>query len=126
MSTRQPPDGPYLPGVPGSDPPLIGVPSDFVGGAKSLPLVVNWGPENCRLSSMGKFVNPGQWKPGQSGNPKGKPPGRLNRRTQQVLAEMQVKGLAPDAIGKAMVKAMAEIALDPREPKQLRIQATSR
>jgi hypothetical protein len=64
--------------------------------------------------------NSGMWKPGQSGIPKGKPPGQLNRRTQQVLAELQVKGLAPDAIG-----AMAEIALDPREPKQLRIQATS-
>jgi hypothetical protein len=74
---------------------------------------------------MVRSINPGNWKPGQSGNPKGKPRGRLNRRTQQVLAELQVKGLAPDAIGKAMIKAMAEIALDPREPKQLRIQATS-
>jgi hypothetical protein len=65
------------------------------------------------------------WKAGQSGNPKGRSPGQLNRRTQQVLAEMQVKGLAPDAIGKAMVKVAAEIALDPREPKPLRLQAIS-
>ena len=50
-------------------------------------------------------------------------PGQLSRRTQQVLAEMQVKGLAPDAIGKAMIKVAAEIALDPREPKPLRLQA---
>ena len=65
------------------------------------------------------------WVKGRSGNPKGKQPGQLNRRTQAITADLQLKGMAPDAMGKAMIKAMAEIALDPREPKQLRIQATS-
>ena len=65
------------------------------------------------------------WVKGRSGNPKGKQPGQLNRRTQAIIADLQLKGMAPDAMGKAMIKAMAEIALDPREPKQLRIQATS-
>jgi hypothetical protein len=65
------------------------------------------------------------WVKGQSGNPKGKKPGQLNRRAQAIIADLQLKGMAPDAMGKAMIKAMAEIALDPREPKQLRIQATS-
>jgi hypothetical protein len=41
------------------------------------------------------------------------------------VAELQVKGMSPDAMGLAIVKSMAEIALDPREPKQLRIQAGS-
>jgi hypothetical protein len=41
------------------------------------------------------------------------------------VAELQVKGMPPDAMGMAIVKAMAEIALDEREPKQLRIQAGS-
>jgi hypothetical protein len=63
------------------------------------------------------------WVKGQSGNPKGKKPGQLNRRTQAIMADLLPKGLSPDAIGKAVVKVMAEIALDPREPKQLRIQA---
>ena len=65
------------------------------------------------------------WVKGQSGNPKGKKPGQLNRRTQAIIADLQLNGMAPDAMGKAMIKAMAEIGLDPREPKQLRIQATS-
>jgi hypothetical protein len=89
------------------------------------PALVNLGPENFRFISMGKSVNPGQWKAGQSGNPKGRPRGQLNRRAMAKVAELQVKGMPPDAMGMAIVKSMAEIALDPREPKQLRIQASS-
>ena len=65
------------------------------------------------------------WAKGQSGNPKGRKPGQLNRRAMAKVAELQVKGMSPDAMGLAIVKSMAEIALDPREPKQLRIQAGS-
>jgi hypothetical protein len=65
------------------------------------------------------------WKPGESGNPKGRKPGQLNKRAMAKVAELQVKGMSPDAMGLAIVKSMAEIALDPREPKQLRIQAGS-
>ena len=34
-------------------------------------------------------IRPGLWKPGQSGNPAGKPPGTRNRATQMVLALME-------------------------------------
>ena len=63
------------------------------------------------------------WVKGQSGNPNGRKPGTLTKLRQAQKADLQVDGLTPDAMWIAIVKAMAQIALNPKEPKQLRIQA---
>lgn len=47
--------------------------------------------------------NPGQWKPGESGNPRGRPPGRPDKRllaTQQMLDEM--RNIVAVLVGKAL------------------------
>jgi hypothetical protein len=65
------------------------------------------------------------WVRGQSGNPNGRKPGTLTKLRRAQQADLQVDGLTPDAMGIAIVKAMAQIALNPKEPKQLRIQASN-
>jgi hypothetical protein len=63
------------------------------------------------------------WVKGQSGNPNGRKPGTLTKLRRAQEANLQVDGLTPNAMGLSIVKAMAQIALNPKEPKQLRIQA---
>lgn len=58
-------------------------------------------PEN----SDAKQGNPGQWRPGQSGNPSGKPRGAINRTTRAVLELL-------DGESEALTRKAVELAMD--------------
>ena len=62
-----------------------------------------WKPAPPPLPSEASEGNPGQWKPGESGNPRGRPPGRPDKRllaTQQMLDEM--RNIVAVLVGKAL------------------------
>lgn len=56
------------------------------------PWGTDWKPTPPPLPPEATIGNPGQWRPGESGNPRGRPPGRPDRRllaTEQMLSEMR-------------------------------------
>lgn len=67
------------------------------------PWGTDWKPTPPPLPAEATIENPGQWKPGESGNPRGRPPGRPDKRllaTQQMLDEM--RNIVAVLVGKAL------------------------
>jgi len=67
------------------------------------PWGTDWKPAPPPLPVEATSGNPGQWKPGESGNPRGRPPGRPDRRllaTEQMLVEM--RAIVAVLVGKAL------------------------
>ncbi|MGC4251529.1 MAG: DUF5681 domain-containing protein [Sphingobium sp.] len=67
------------------------------------PWGTDWKPTPPPLPIEATGGNPGQWKPGESGNPKGRPPGRPDKRllaTEQILQEM--RAIVSVLVGRAL------------------------
>jgi len=67
------------------------------------PWGTDWKPTPPPIPSDPTSGHAGQWKPGESGNPRGRPPGRPDKRllaTQQMLDEM--RNIVAVLVGKAL------------------------
>jgi hypothetical protein len=63
------------------------------------------------------------WVPGKSGNPKGRPPGRIKKATREVLAKLHGRDLPPGEMAAALLRRLFDISCDPANPVPVQIQA---
>jgi hypothetical protein len=63
------------------------------------------------------------WVAGKSGNPKGRPPGRIKKATQEVIAKMTARDLPPSEMAVALLRRLFDIGCDPANPVPVQIQA---
>jgi hypothetical protein len=63
------------------------------------------------------------WVPGKSGNPKGRPPGRIKKATREVIEKLAGRDLPPGEMAAAMLRRLFDISCDPANPVPVQIQA---
>jgi hypothetical protein len=63
------------------------------------------------------------WVAGKSGNPKGRPPGRIKKATQEVIAKLVGRDLPPSEMAAALLRRLFDIGCDPNNPVPVQIQA---
>ena len=63
------------------------------------------------------------WVAGKSGNPKGRPSGRIKKATQEVIAKLVGRDLPPSEMAAALLRRLFDIGCDPNNPVPVQIQA---
>jgi hypothetical protein len=63
------------------------------------------------------------WVAGKSGNPKGRPPGRIKKATHEVIAKLVGRDLPPSEMAAALLRRLFDIGCDPNNPVPVQIQA---
>ena len=63
------------------------------------------------------------WVPGKSGNPKGRPSGRIKKATQEVIVKLVGRDLPPSEMAVAGLRRLFDIGFDPATPLHIQVQA---
>jgi hypothetical protein len=64
-----------------------------------------------------------RWVKGQSGNPKGRPSGRISGLSQKTIAKLVGRDLPPSEMAAALLRRLFDIGCDPNNPVPVQIQA---
>ena len=64
-----------------------------------------------------------RWAKGQSGNPKGRPSGRISRLSQKTIVKLVGRDLPPSEMAAALLRRLFDIGCDPNNPVPVQIQA---